>query len=256
MAIASLLSLRLRILYLNRYFCVLLLVFFSLRRYRLVSFHICKASRRSSKFCLCRSLTSISRPSSFLVLHRLPRALLSFPFFLLVFFLGSYRNSRLPRRTRLHLLVLPSDLWVAENWPKRSRKNRRKSDLPSFSSCSSSSAFSASSLLLPLLRTDFLRMRATRVDSFAREGSPLLRTSNGYLPNYYGVGFLWVPEKSPWAKHGNRDAALLASLSRIPNLCIFFFRRLLDTHSFGTILYFATSDVKYHEYPDNRAFSQ
>lgn len=60
MAIASLFSLRLRILYLNRYFCVLLLVFFSLRRYRLVSFHICKASRRSSKFCLCRSLTSPS----------------------------------------------------------------------------------------------------------------------------------------------------------------------------------------------------
>lgn len=125
---------------------MLLLVFFSLRRYRLVSFHICKASRRSSKFCLCRSLTSISRPSSFLVLHRLPRALLSFPFFLLVFFLGSYRNSRLPRRTRSHLLVLPSDLWVAENWPKRSRKNRRKSDLPS------------SFLLAPLLRHFLLHL--------------------------------------------------------------------------------------------------
>lgn len=154
MAIASLLSLRLRTLYLNRYLRVLPLLSCSslYRRYRLVSFHICKASRRSSKFCppvadLYLSSFFLPRPPS------TNPALLSFPFFLPVF---------LPRRlvpeltsstsrSRSHLRACPpSDLWVAENWPKRSRKSPEGGPRPAPSSISSS-ALSASSLFLSFL---------------------------------------------------------------------------------------------------------
>lgn len=195
--------LRLRTLYLNRYLRGSLLF---LCLWRLVSFHICKASRRSSKFCL--PVADLHLSSFFL-----PRPPSTTPdYSCLSRSSFSYRGSRFPRRTHLHLLVLPSDLWVAENWPKRSRKNRSESELPS--SFSSSSTFSASSFSLPSLRAEI----SCAPTASREKGSFLLGTSNGYLPNYFGVGFLWVPERSPWTRNGNRNVALPANLSRIPNL--------------------------------------
>lgn len=90
-----------------------------------VWFHFTSARPRDGLASFAsRSLTSASRPSSFLV-HP---ALFSSPFSSFFSFSSScsvsYRycgSSSLCPPAR----VLPSDLWAAENWPKRSRKNRR-----------------------------------------------------------------------------------------------------------------------------------
>lgn len=105
---------QIRTLYLNRYLYVLPLVMFSLWRYRLVLFHICKASRRSSKFCL--PVADLHLSSFFL-----PRPPSTTPRSCLSRSSSSSSSSSafielsLPRRTHLYLLVLSFDLWVAEN---------------------------------------------------------------------------------------------------------------------------------------------
>lgn len=245
--------------YLNRYLRVLpLVMFFCLRRCRLVSFHICKASRRSSKFCqpvadLHLSSFFLPCPPSTTPHSCLSRSSSSFFF-----------PPRLSYRPQVFLVAFAcsflSCLPIYRS-PKIGRKGAGKigGGPPTCRRISLLSPLLQHFLLhLPsflLFAHDFLRVRATRADSFARDGSPLLRTSNGYLPNYFGVGFLWVPEKSPWARHGNRDAALLASLSRIPNLCglLVVFSSFPDNF----VLCNTTSDAKCHKCPDiDRAFSQ
>jgi len=185
----------------NRYLYVLPVVtFFCLWRNRLVSFHICKASRRSSKFCL--PVADLHFSSFFFPRSTTPRSCLSRSSF------SSSSSSAfielsLPCRTYLYLLfflIYSGRRKLAE----KEQKIWRKSTWLLFLLTFLFSAFSILSLFFSqiLLRTDFLDVCATRTDSFAWERSLLLRTNtfNGYLPNYFGVGFLWVPEKSLWAK--------------------------------------------------------
>lgn len=145
-------------LYLNKSLRVIrLVVFFCLWRCRLVSFHICKASRRSSKFCLpvadlhlssfflprppsttprsCLSRSSSSSSSSSALIELTSRSLAP-----------SYPAFRFTRRRKL------------------AEKEQEKSEVvwPLCSSFFSSSALSAASFFHPPLRADFLRVRATR----------------------------------------------------------------------------------------------
>lgn len=183
-----------------------------------VWFHFTSARPRDGLASFAsRSLTSASRPSSFLV-HP---ALFSSPFSSFFSFSSScsvsYRycgSSSLCPPAR----VLPSDLWAAENWPKRSRKNRRP--------VRSSSLVSAISfrLLFLFFVVYFLCVRAMSVDSLLwkkeRERSPVLRMPDGYLSNYFGVGFLWVRARVPWRDTGSASSRL-GSFTWIPEFRIF-----------------------------------
>lgn len=100
---------RFRTLYLSRYFALL----YSFVYDRAVWFHFTSAKPRDGLASFaCRSLTSTFLSFSF-VFHRPPCALVFF------FLFGLLSNSRLPRRTYLHLLVPPFDL-------RESPKIRRK----------------------------------------------------------------------------------------------------------------------------------
>lgn len=149
-------------------------MFLCLWRCRLVSFHICKASRRSSKFC--QPVADLHLSSFFLPCppSTTPH-LLSFPFFLFVFFLlGSYRpHVFLAALARTFLSYLP-----IYRSPKIGRKEAGKAGggptcrrIFLLSLLLQHFLLHLSSFLL--FAHDFLRVRATRADSFARDGSPL-----------------------------------------------------------------------------------
>lgn len=183
-----------------------------------VWFHFTSARPRDGLASFAgRSLTSTSRPSFSLVLHRLPRTLV-FP----VLPPRLLSGSRFPRRTHLHLLVLPSDLWVAENWPKRSRKNRRESDLlSSFSSFSSSSAFSASSFFLFFARISYVCVQ--RAPTALRERDHLFSerpTDTSLITS--GLDSCGCLKRAPGRDTGTVTPRLLTSFSRIPNLWVLF----------------------------------
>lgn len=239
-----------RTLYLNKYLLVLrLVVFFCLWRCRLVSFHICKASRRSSKFCLPVADLHLS---SFFLPRPPPRALV-FPVLpprLLPPRLLS--NSCLPRHIHLHLLVMSSDLCVAENWPKKkSRKSQRESDLfvllssllqyfLCFIALSSSSSRGFPPLCVqgaPTASREKDRLFSERPTDTSLITSGL--DSCGCLRRAPGRDTGTVAPRS-WQKH-------LKNFKSLHSL-----RRLLDTHSFGIILCFASiiSDAKCYKYPD------
>lgn len=111
-AIATLFSLRLRTLYLNRYLRVLSLLLCSSVYGGAVWFHFTSARPRDGLASFAsRSLTSTSRLSSSLVLPRLPRTLV-FPVLplRLFFLLGSYRPQVFLVAFACSFLSEPSDL--------------------------------------------------------------------------------------------------------------------------------------------------
>lgn len=204
-----------------------------------VWFHFTSARPRDGLASFaCRSLTSTSHPPSSSIDYP---ALLSFPFFLLIFFLlGSYRTHVfLVALTCTFLSCLP-----IYGSPKIDRKGAGK-----ILKAEGSPTCLLLFLLSPLLQRSllylssfllFARISCVCVCNTCRQlrarGIVPFQRPNGYLPNYFGVGFLWVPEKSPWARHGNRDAALLPGFSRNskPRRSL---RHLLDP--FRITLYFA-----------------
>lgn len=151
-----------------------------------VWFHFTSARPRDGLASFAsRSLTSTSRLSSSLVLPRLPRTLV-FPVLPLRFF-----SSLAPYRPQVFLVAFAcsflSCLPIYRS-PKIGRKGAGKigGDPPTcrriflLSPLLQHFLLQLSSFLL--FAHDFLRVRATRADSFARDGSPLLRTSNRIPP--------------------------------------------------------------------------
>lgn len=167
-------------------------MFLGLWRVRPVSLRICKASWRSSKFRLPVADLRLSsfflpRPPSVIPSSSLPCCFFFSSFLALIepcAFLIAHLSARLTSRRLMD----------------HRKSTRSRKDL---GGCSIHPSLSSSHLLPHRRFRSPLRSFSVcvRCAPTARGGSSLLRTSDSYLPNYIGVGFLRTLGKSPWARH-------------------------------------------------------